>query len=243
VKLLAPLALLVVAVPITLAARGPWKAATNPSRVETQAQEPDMVLRGSMARAGLTASNLAVSGIGAVDVAAIMQRVRATTVVSENRLAPARAAVGSAESAVKALEEIIRRGVPERLPDLEAARNALAAAQSAHDALVDELVVAATQGLATGVAQNLQQVRANKRHQNLPLEFSVVDRVPAQWAALREALTHERVCTRLGEPTDPGIMQRLATFRAEAPVAAARARLDANQSAVESAWNAGSLFE
>ena len=46
---------------------------------------------------------------------------------------------------------------------------------------------------------------------------------------------------RLGEPTDPGHMQRLAAFRAEEAVAEARARIGSLGPAVEAAWNAAAV--
>ena len=136
----------------------------------------------------------------------------------------------------------MRGGERERLQELEAARQAANTAEAAVTALLDEVFNAATQGQPAAVVEALRQVAANKRYKTLPLEFLVAERTEAEWAALKEALRHERVCTKLGEPTDPAIMQRLAAFRAEEAVAAARARLEANGSAVEGAWNTAAVL-
>jgi hypothetical protein len=240
-KMLAALALAGAALPFGYSALTAPKVKDSAPASSALPTEPDLVLRGALARAGLAGPELAVAGVNAGAVAGIINLARASTVVSENRIAPATAALGEARAAVEALEEAVRGGAAERLPELEAARQAASAAEAALTVLIDELFDAATQGQPPSVAVLLRQVEVNKRYKRLPLEFLVAARTEAEWASLKEALTHERVCTKLGEETNPAVMQRLANFRAEEAVAAARTRLEANRSAVEAAWNAAAV--
>lgn len=205
--------------------------------------EPDLVLRGALARAGLAGPELAVAGITQGQVAQLIQRARASNTVAQNQLAPATAAAAEARALVKELEEAVRGGAAERLQELNAARATAASAEAAVSALIEGVFITATEGELATVVHLLRQVEANKRYKRLPLEFLVAERSEADWAALKSALTHERVCAKLGEPTNQEVMTRLAAFRAEEAVAAARARLDANRATVEAAWNAAAVIQ
>jgi len=151
---------------------------------------------------------------------------------TQNRLAPAGEALAQARAAVAALEEAVRGGAHERLQELTAARATAATAEAAVESLINDVFTTATQGQLAGVVEILRQVESNRRYKGLPLEFLVSERTEVDWAALKSALSHERVCTKLGEPTNQAVMTRLAAFRAEEAIAAARVRFEANRALV-----------
>ncbi len=151
---------------------------------------------------------------------------------TQNRLAPAGEALAQARAAVAALEEAVRGGAYERLQELTAARATAATAEAAVESLINDVFTTATQGQLAGVVEILRQVESNRRYKGLPLEFLVSERTEVDWAALKSALSHERVCTKLGEPTNQAVMTRLAAFRAEEAIAAARVRFEANRALV-----------
>jgi hypothetical protein len=206
------------------------------------ASEPDLVVRGALARAGLAGPALAVAGLGVADVPALITRTQSSAVVRQNLLTAASQAAGEAKVLAQRLEDAVREGQHERLQEMQAARAALAAAEAHQADLIEQVFTAATTGLDQAVIARLRQVRENRRYMQLPLEFLVVARTETDWRALKDSLTHERVCTKLGEPTNAEVMQRLAAFRADEQVAAARARLDANLAPVEAAWNAAAVL-
>ncbi len=115
------------------------------------------------------------------------------------------------------------------------------AAELALRELEQQVFQEASTGLPVNAVQVLSQIHAHTRHMGVPLEFRVRERDEAEWRLLAELLVHERVCARLGEPTEPGLTQRLAAFRADEAVAEARARLGSLGPAVEVAWNAAAV--
>ena len=207
--------------------------------------EPDLVLRGALARAGLGPEELCAAGVAPGEVAALISRAAGHDVVAQDRLPAADTALGEARRSVRDLEAAIRGGdrEPATLQALDQARQSSAAAEDAVNAHLQARFAEATGSLEASVASCLDCFRENRAHRRLPLEFLVHTRTPAEWADIRDCLTHERVCTRRGDPTDPDIMSALAAARADERVAGARARLEANRSAVESAWMAASTVQ
>jgi hypothetical protein len=242
VKSLVALTLVVAAIPFGYSAISPSTKVSGAGPT-VPPSEPHLVLRGALARTGLAAPELAVAGITAPQAAQLVLLAKESEVVTQNQLAPAGEALAQARAAVAALEEAVRGGAQERLQELAAARVAAAAAEAAVESLINDVFTTATQGQPPGVVQLLRQVESNRRYKRLPLEFLVSERTEADWAALKSALTHERVCTKLGEPTNQEVMTRLAAFRAEEAVAAARTRIEANRATVEAAWNAAAVIQ
>ncbi|MEZ6014605.1 MAG: hypothetical protein R3F49_05790 [Planctomycetota bacterium] len=235
VKSLVALALVAVAVPVGLSSMSASSTTTSAASAVT----PDLVLRGALARAGLGSAELAVAGFNAQGATQLIARAQLSEVVQQNQLAPADEALANARVALAAIEEAVRGGdgSPASLQELADARTAVANAEAVRDGLIGAVFTAATSGVAQGATQTLAQVQSNKRWKTLPLEFLVAERTQVEWNALKEALTHERVCTKLGKPTNPTITASLAAFRAEQGVSAALSLLEANRTSIEAAWN------
>lgn len=206
--------------------------------------EPDLVLRGSLARAGLAPEELVAAGVPTAEVAALVGRAKAHDVVRSNRIAGAMQSLGEAQQRVASLERAIRGGdrADSTIGALSTARTDADTAKAGLRQQLDALFAEATRGLPQDVTQRLRQIQANAAHRRMPIEFLVADRSPAEWADLRDCLTHERVCTRRGDETDPTLMAALAAARAQSDVAGAKARCSANLAAAEAAWlNASTL--
>ena len=203
--------------------------------------EPDLAVRSALAHVGLAPSALAAAGVNGLQATRIVQLAQGSAIVREDRMGSARTALSGARFAVATLESAVREGARERVHELTAAREAVTSAELALASLEQQLFQEASAGLPPNTLEALRQIDANSRYIGLPLEFRVSARDEAEWRLLRDVLTHEQVCMRLGEPTDPGHMQRLAAFRAEEAVAEARARIGSLGPAIEAAWNAAAV--
>lgn len=239
----------------TAAALAAFAAVKSPSSVatfapeagpssSTQAPEPNLELRGALARAGLGPEELTAAGIPAARISALIARAGAHSVVASSSLGPADASLAEASTRVASLEEAVRGGARDAatMAALTAARADAATAKANVDGLLAALFVHATQEATPAAIARLQAIASNQRYRRLPIEFLVVERGAAQWAELKECLKHERVCTRRGDPTDPTQMAALGVSRAHADVAAAHARGEANMQANEAAWLAATTL-
>ncbi|MEZ6018421.1 MAG: hypothetical protein R3F49_25220 [Planctomycetota bacterium] len=210
-----------------------------------QTGTPKLVLRAALARAGLGPEELAAAGLRGPDVTALIGRAEASDLVQNNLLEPADATLADARRRVEDLEKAIREGErePGQLQALATARTDAASAEAQVASLLDRVFNAANQGVVATATDGLRRLQANKRWRTLPIQFLLAERTPAEWRELKEALTHERVCTKLGKPTNPTIMARLAQLRAAPAVAAALALSEANLAGVETAWRTATFTE
>ena len=102
--------------------------------------------------------------------------------------------------------------------------------------MLDTLFAAGIADLTTAQKDALTQLRANKGRRGYATELLAVERTDQQWIDLRHALEHEKVCTDDGEELHSSVITLLASVRSAAPVAAAKASLDANLASVKAAW-------
>ena len=81
-------------------------------------------------------------------------------------------------------------------------------------------------------------LRSQKQNKgkSVPAKYLVADRSDAEWVALREALTDQRIATRDGREANAEVRQRIATADANSTVAAAGQRLAGDRAATRTAW-------
>lgn len=81
-------------------------------------------------------------------------------------------------------------------------------------------------------------LRSQKQNKgkSVPAKYLVADRSDAEWVALREALTDQRIAARDGREANAEVRQRIAAADANAAVAAAGQRLSGDRTTVRTAW-------
>lgn len=190
-------------------------------------------------RLSLDAEALAAAGVSAAEVPGVVTALEESDEAQSGALATADAAWAAARQEADRLSRIVRAGnsTPQDVTDLTAAKEALAGATAARDAVLDALFDAGTGVLSAGEQAVLAEVRANRRWK-LSMEFLVISRTEAQWVELRDNLMAEKVCAKMGDTLDSEVVQALSAARAQTDVAAAKALLDANLAAVRAAWDA-----
>ncbi|MCL4743430.1 MAG: hypothetical protein KJZ54_14635 [Phycisphaerales bacterium] len=197
-------------------------------------------LAAALHRVGLAPERLAAAGLTVVETTALVQNA-AAHLDGERFLALQQAEAASRDAGrdVQRLERLARSGraTENDLGDLATARAALAAAETALNAALGALSDAAADGLAGPKAARLATLRANAVW-DLPVQYLAAPRGEAEWVALRDALANLRISARLGEDPHQGCSTLVAQCDADSGVANAKAALDANLAAVESAFNA-----
>lgn len=193
-------------------------------------------------RCGLDAQSLAAAGISAGQATSIAQNAKAALLADPKHLSDADVAYAAARSVADVLQRKIQSG---RATQEEIASYAPIAAiaetkKSERDAAIEALFGIATQGLAPEAVAKLQTIRANRAAWSAPVEFLVVNRTEKDWVKLRDALANERISAKFDEPADQALAAQLATWRADAAVAAAKAGLNSNLSLVDAALTAAS---
>ncbi len=188
-------------------------------------------------RAGLSPRAIAAAGVAPPGVATMVTDMAASSAHQTGALAAADSTYTQAKVARDTLQRIVKRGqaTPQQVLDFQQAKEGFANAAAARQAVLDALFTAATSGSSVAQRATLAQIRANARWK-LPTEFLVVSRTQPQWVELRDLLTHEKVCAKLGWDPDPNYVSRLALLRAQPAVAAAKTRLDSTLAAVRAAW-------
>ena len=192
----------------------------------------------TMIRAGLGADALAAIGVLPAQVAGILEAFEDAVAAEPTRLSSADAAYAGAKVESDRLRRLIESGrgdagdVTAYQSEMQTLTTALADRASA----LDDFCAAAVDGLAGAQAQALARIHAN-RDWEIPVHFKVVDRSEADWVTLRKALADERICAKYGDEPDATLATFLATERAKPAVALAKASLDTNGAAVQSAWD------
>lgn len=108
-------------------------------------------------------------------------------------------------------------------------------ATAARDAFYVAIFDAATTSLNQEQKSMLRAQKQNKG-KSVPAKYLVVDRSDAEWVALREALSDQRIATRDGREANAEVRQRIATADANSTVAAAGQRLSGDRVATRTAW-------
>ena len=188
-------------------------------------------------RVGLDAESIAAAGVAPGSVASVIAALGAAHNSLSTPLALLDTNYTAARSAVNAAQRKIQGGTatPEEVAAFPSLEQALANAESARTAALDSLFASATSGLTAAQRTSLTSIRSN-RSWKLPVEFLVVTREEAEWVALRDALSNERLAAKNGEQPNATCQQLLGTARANASVAAARTALDTSLTTVTSAW-------
>jgi len=208
-------------------------------RAPVLAAGPDTELRVALLRAGLGAEALAAAGLSAQEASTMVGAFSSAMASQPGALEHADSDYAAARVAKDHLQRKVRSGLatPQEVTDLAAAKAALATAEATRQQVFDGWFAAATQGLADAKVTRLVRIQANADWK-LPVELLVSDRDQAEWVAIRKALANERICAEYGQDPNPQMQAALATWRAEAPVAAAKSACDANLGGVQAAWDA-----
>lgn len=195
--------------------------------------------KATLIRAGLGADALCAAGVSSGSVSSVLAATAAAINANPTRLSTADASYATARRDVDRLKALIEsgRGSEQDLSAFATATASLASATTERQAALDAMFTAGAANLSNGQRTVLQQMRANRAFE-LPLEFLAVERSQQEWVNVRDALANERISAQLGEDADSGNQASLATWRANATVAAAKTSLDSNLSTVTSSWNA-----
>jgi hypothetical protein len=220
-----------VLVPVGIGAA--WYAIRSPASVL-----PDTALRVALLRAGLGAEALAASVVTAQETSALVAAFADSMASQPGALEQADATWAAARITKEAVEQKVASGLatPQEVAALIDAKAALASAENARTLLLDGWLQSATANLSAAKQSTLAMLRENQSWA-LPIEFLVKERQQSEWIAIRDALSNERIAPKYGDQPDQAQQAALATWRAEAPVAAAKSASTANLTAVESAWD------
>jgi hypothetical protein len=225
------LTLVLVALPFGLGAA--WYA------VHTAPVGPTTDLRVALLRCGLGAEALAASGCTAQETSALVDAFSEAMASQPGALKQKDDACAAARVTKEELERKVASGLatPEQITALGTAKTALASAESARGQLLNGFFEDATANLSAPKVATLSMLRANAAH-DLPIEFLVKERGEAEWLAIRKALNNERICAKYGDDPDPAKQAALATWKADAPVAAAKSACVTGLASVQDAWDA-----
>jgi hypothetical protein len=196
-------------------------------------------LRVALIESGLTIDALCAAGVQPSQVAQVVADARAYAVANPTGLRDARTALTSARQALDRAERCVSTGAApdETIAAVPQLRQAAAAAQANMDAACANVINAATASLSDGQRALLAQIRAN-RHVDLPVQYKVVDRTPAEWSSLKRAVRAGQVLARTGGQLAPAAQAQLSGADGQAAVAAAAANMTQNGPALRAAWRA-----
>ena len=189
-------------------------------------------------RAGLDTQALAAAGVPSQGIHAVLQAAADHMNANPSAISGADATFAAAQVSADTLRRKVQSGLatPEEVSACQSAIAALASATSARQAALDATFNAATAGLSSEVRARLAMIRSN-RSWGLPLELLTVERTEAQWVALRDALSNERIAAELSEEPDGAAQALLTAARSNGTVSAAKAALDTNLASVTTSWN------
>jgi hypothetical protein len=194
-------------------------------------------VRSWLVRAGLDAKALAAVLVPPGQVGTLVGG--AVDYIAPNSLAMDQAdrAVADARASVKRFEQLVRTGQASEADarQLASARDALTAAHGQLDTHVAAVFSAATSALSPEARASLQAIRRTRGH-GLPVEFLMVDRVGADWTALRDALSARDIAQREGRQFQGQAAQIVNAATSTAAVAAAN-NVRVNLRAIQSAWD------
>jgi len=193
-------------------------------------------------RAGLDPKALAASGIVAQGVTPLLQDAADQINANPTALPTADTARAAARVESDRLLRLIQSGLASQ-EDVTAYQAALANFNNAtaqRQAALDATFAAATANLSAETRSTLTQIRANRAQdwsRDFPHEFLVITRQEAEWVTLRDCLANEHIAIKHPDLLSQDDQARLATWRADPAVLAAKTALDQNLAAVTDAWN------
>jgi hypothetical protein len=189
-------------------------------------------------RAGLTPEFLAAAGIssGAVNV---ILNAAADDFGDGSALEAADATFTSARQTHDSLQRLVKSGLgsDEDVTALTAAETALDSATAARDLVLSSALAAGKAEMTSAQQATIATLCAN-RSRRFPTEFLVLDLESADWLKLRSALGDEKAAPKLGLDPNPELQSFLSAKRADSAVATAKANLDSNLAAIQTAWDA-----
>lgn len=189
-------------------------------------------------RTGLTPQRLAAAGVSSGVINAVLNSA-AECLGDCIALEAADAAHSSARQTHHELQRLVTSGLgtDEEVTALTAAEAALASTASALDAVLASARSAGAAELTGGQQATLSSLYAN-RDRRLPTQFLVLELEDADWLTLRDALADEKAAPKLGLEPNTELQTFLTAKRADEAVAAAKANLDSNLTAIQAAWDA-----
>ena len=218
-----------------------WTATTQRARardltalIEPAASE----LTVALIRAGTGPEALAAAGLSPGGTTTVVSNLRDVMIANPAVLDVADAAFASPKQTVDELKRLIQsgQGAAEDVTAYNAAKTQLSLAKAQRQNVLDDFFTAATADLGQAQKDTLTAIRSNSDWDR-PTEFLVLSHTDADWVELRECLANERIAADQDEDPDPDAQTTLSDYRNAAPVAAAKANLDANLAVIAAAWD------
>ena len=216
-----------------------WTATTQRARALTALIEPSASeLAVALIRAGTGPEALAAAGLSPGGTTTVVSNLRDVMIANPAVLDVADAAFASPKQTVDELKRLIQsgQGAAEDVTAYNAAKTQLSLAKAQRQNVLDDFFTAATADLGQAQKDTLTAIRSNSDWDR-PTEFLVLSHTDADWVELRECLANERIAADQDEDPDPDAQTTLSDYRNAAPVAAAKANLDANLAVIAAAWD------
>ncbi|MCK6477931.1 MAG: hypothetical protein L6Q35_14000 [Phycisphaerales bacterium] len=194
-----------------------------------------------LTRAGLDPRTLAAAGVSVPSVAGVVEAAMEEASSRAASLAAADEAARGARQTVDRLARIVQAGTAsqEQIAQLSSARSMLAAAHANQRAALDAVFAAGAAQMGEAQRRIASAIRTN-RSWGLPIHQLAVspnEMSEAQWVALRDAVSCQDACARLGEEVPSQVTAAIAAAESVTDVAAAKSGLLANAGTVTAAWN------
>ena len=189
-------------------------------------------------RAGLDPQALTAAGLSGQQVSGLVSDVEAHMAGNPLALANADNAHATAKVEYERLQRLVQSGThtPQDLSAYATATSQYHTAVAARQAVIDAIHQAGVADLSESQRAKLVSIQSNQEWET-PMEFTVINRTQTQWVQLREALAHERIALERNQSVDPAIATLLSQLRADSAVSTAKANLQANSTAINTAWN------
>lgn len=217
-----------------------WTASTQRARaraVSALLAPTAAELEVALLRAGLGPEALTAAGLSGGNATTVVGDLRTYMTDNAGVLDSADASYASAKQSVDQLKQLIQGGqaTNDDLTAYTTANSDLASARPQRSAVLDDFFTAGADSLSPAQKDTLTAIRGNSDWDR-PTEFLLLSHTDADWVELRECLANERIAADQGEDSDPDAQTTLDQYRSAAPVAVAKANLDANLGVVTAAW-------
>lgn len=199
----------------------PSSPATQPPPLTPRQATVDSLL----GELSLTPKALCAAGATAAEIGGVVSNADAFLQSYQVPLAAAETAVREARQRLSAAQN---RHASSRGPNdasISSLRTQVAAAEQQRSSLLATAYATIASALPEETRAALTNIRAN-RNVGLPIHFLVAFKSSAQWAALRRELEHKSARARKGQAPAPEVSRAISAALAEAPVAAARQRVE-----------------
>lgn len=196
-------------------------ATTQPHTLTPRQAVADSFLRDL----ALTPKALCAAGATASEIGGVIANADAFLQSCQVPLAAAETAVREARQNLSAAQSRPASTAGASSASISTLRAQITAAEQQRDTLMATAFTTITSSLPEATRVALTNIRAN-RNINLPIHFLVTSRSSAQWAALRRELEHKSARAREGRAPDAAVSGAISAALAEAPVAAARQRIE-----------------